>query len=183
MSQQAAAKAQIKTLEGVMAGLMQRLEKLAQHPDQKAHGACPHFVSLHSCLTPAADYDGMLGSFILDQGLSCAFGDMGSGASGFDFQNIADCTSEFFTERAEAKEHKKDTGRGLGTFGLGEHRTICNLFNDEARKTALAAFYVDYAERLDIEEALVWVDRDMSLYYREAPSPAPIYGPTSFTLQ
>ncbi len=167
MSTQAAVKAQINQIEGNMMGLMRRLEKLAAHPDHPTGPNSYHFVQLNTALHPPAEYDGLLGSFILDQGLVCAFGDMGGNASGFDFQNIADCASEFLVERSEATDQKKDMGRGQGTFGLGEHKTICNSFNDVARKQALAAFYFDLDERVDLESALASLDRDLSLARRE----------------
>ncbi len=170
MKHQAAAKAQIHKTEGVILGMLNTLEKLAAHPDN-FNAKAPHFVSLNTSIRPAADYDGMMGSLILEQGLGTLFND--AAGSSLDVATVMDCASEYLSDRAKDAP-ERDLGRGKGTFALGEHKTICNDFSTCQREGALEAFYADCDERLDIEEALQALDQKLSLYQRLYQSAEPV---------
>lgn len=183
-----AAQDNIHHVEGVMISLMQKLSKLAPHPDRKsANGTA--MVSINSTATPAADYDGMLGSLGLDAGLSGAFGaaavgeaastdmcDTSSPMQALDSQSVLDAASEYLRD----KDATNNQGRGKGTIALGEHKTICNTFNTlDERQVEMNAFFEDHEERILLEKHLVSCDRQLSLLKRPqqcAPAFTPQFG-------
>ena len=143
-----------KTIEGRIRGLAAKLYKLAPHPDNPEHrGAL--FISLSSQFKPAAEYEGMLGSVMLESFLSDVFTE----ASNDNVVNasVIDIAAEAASEYLEYLEEK---GRGKGTFALGEHKTICNQFNEES-DAKMAAYLRDLRKRLQIEESIAALKRQM----------------------
>ena len=145
-----------KTIEGRIRGLAAKLYKLPPHPENPEHrGAL--FISLSSHFKPAAEYEGMLGSVMLESFLSSAFAD----ASNDNILNssVLDTAGEAASEYLEYLEEK---GRGKGTFALGEHKTICNQFN-EKNDEKMAAYLRDLRERMRIEAGIAALERHYNL--------------------
>ena len=161
----------LKTIEGRIKGLAKQLFQLAPHPENPDHSG-PLFISLHSQFKPAAEYEGMLGSMMIESFLGEAFGEAANdnavtGAiSAANLDVIAETLSEYMQEREGQK-------RGKGTLALGEHRTICNSFNTES-DPVLAAYLADLDERLKIEETIAGLSREHGFAKRqnEAAFPA-----------
>lgn len=157
----------IHQTQGVMIALMQRLSNLAPHPDTTTPNAMS-IARINSDITPAAEYDGMMGSIGLDAGLGGAFAGAaaieGSNIAALDNQAIWDALSEYLKD----KDSSNNNGRGKGSIALGEHKTICNTFNAlDEQHAAISAFYENYEERAAIEKHLVACDRNLSLLKRE----------------
>ncbi|MEZ5815018.1 MAG: hypothetical protein R3E13_09940 [Alphaproteobacteria bacterium] len=154
----------IKTIEGRIKGLAATLYKLAAHPGNPDHRG-PLFISLNSAFKPAADYDGMGGSFMLEGFLSGAFAeasnDNGGAAAGAlsDFGHF-DIFAEALSEYAEYSEEQK---RGKGTYALGEHQTICNQFNNE-KDHAVSVYARDLKKRMNIEAAIAKLSRELCAF-------------------
>jgi len=151
----------IKTIEGRIKDLAGRLYKLAPHPTNPDHRG-PLFISLNSAFKPAAEYEGMLGSVMLESFLGNVFSDAANdngAASALTFMGSGnlDVFAETLSEYAEYREDQK---RGQGTYALGEHKTICNEFNDECDEDMLA-YNQDLAERVDIEETIAHLYQDL----------------------
>ena len=150
-----------KTIEGRIQGLVAKLYKLAPHPSNPDHRG-PLFISLNSAFKPAAEYDGMLGSIMLEGFLGGAFtsaandnGDASSvallGSSNFDI--FAEALSEY-------AEYREEKNRGKGTYALGEHKSICNQFNDEKDRATLA-YARDLQKRMNIEGTVAKLNKEL----------------------
>ncbi len=145
---------QTANIEGVIRNLMQQLEKLAPHPDRPHHKG-PLFIQADSQFKPPADYDGMMGSLILDSMLGGAFSIAASGApANIDIGTMADLASEYMTDRA---------GSQSGNAQLGQKRVICSAFNGKTQYDAmLTAFKRDLPRRLGLER---WIAEYQRKYY------------------
>lgn len=164
---------QIKTIEGRIKGFAKALSKLAAHPDKPEHRG-PLFISLQSQFKPAAEYDGMLGSMVLEGFLGGAFSGAANdnAASGVmtyiganDLDILGDMLSEYLEERNTDKRY--GAGRGKGSLALGEHKTICNQFND-TMDDALLAYSRDIAQRENIEQSIAGLQSELMVAKREA---------------
>jgi hypothetical protein len=143
-----------KAIEGRIRGLAKQLFRLATDPDNQGHRG-PLFVSLNAAFKPAAEYDGMAGSLMLEGFLGAAIGDSvpgDGGGSALSFLSASDF--DLFTETlSEYAQYADEKKRGQGTYGLGEHKTICNQF-DGGQEDAVRAYARDLLERMNIESAI-----------------------------
>jgi len=125
--------AHIKQIEGQIRGAVAQLYTLS--PD--GHG--PAFISLNSAFKPAAEYDGMLGSLMIDSFLGTVFAEAALNdnnavtaiISSVD-NNALEMAAEFVEERSE--DHKDDKthnnfGRGRGSIALCERMGSKPAFN------------------------------------------------------
>lgn len=162
MSNKTALKAEFtrKALEGRIRGLAKQLYTLAPHPENPEHRG-PLFISLPSAFKPAAEYDGMLGSIMLESFLGTAFAAVANDNSetagqimGLMGQNQLDMVGDVLDEYLEYSEEKK-RHKGQGSFALGEHKTLCNQFNAAPEAAAWDSFFADLGVRMRIEETIV----------------------------
>ncbi|MCB1531710.1 MAG: hypothetical protein KDJ35_02460 [Alphaproteobacteria bacterium] len=140
---------QIKQIEGVLFSAMKALSTLAPHPD-KPHQSGPLFIQADSAYKPAAEYDGMLGSLLIESTLGGAFG---SAAAGIGWNDILECVSDFMQDRQSAP----------AAYKVGQSRALCSTFNTNSDTSALLAAYMrDLPRRLGMER---WVaDYQRKLY-------------------
>lgn len=142
-----------------MRGLMQQLAMLAPHPDRPEHQG-PLFVSIDPAYRPAAEYEGVLGSMLLDCGLGSAFAQAANTnmPSGFDVSRAADAASEFIRDRAPGNR-----------FTLGRRGSMTRSFNaTQARDARMEAFLKDLPRRLGIERWLADYQRRLYAMRRYA---------------
>ncbi len=149
-------------------GQLKRLETLAPHPDH--NHSRPLFITFNNQIKLPADYDGMMGSMMLSTIMAEAFS--GAVANENNAPFVTDCAldllDEYYKDRAKDKP-QETKGRGQGTFALGEHKTICNQFNneDEQRAQALKAYRRDEPLRKHIEKHLKSLDTMLSCLKRD----------------
>ncbi|MCC6597637.1 MAG: hypothetical protein IT559_02470 [Alphaproteobacteria bacterium] len=122
-------------IKGKIKALANALYKLASPSDKSSCNAS--FISLRPEFKPAADYEGSLGSLILEtlvgtafseainETLNTSYADFTVGPYGLD--DAAEAASTLFEERTNARNEKN---KGKGSFALGEHKSICNHFED-----------------------------------------------------
>ncbi len=162
----------IKTIEGRIKGLAAKLYKLAPHPNNADYRG-PLFISLNSAFKPAAEYDGMLGSVMLEGFLGSAFvtaANDNGGASALAYTGASNL--EIFAEAlSEYAEYRADQNRGKGTYALGEHKTICNQFDDEGDADMLA-YAQDFKKRINIEETIAQLSKQLTALKSQKVSPA-----------
>ena len=183
MQGQAALKAafQRKAVEGKIRRLVAKVYTLAPHPDRPDFKGTT-LVSLKSHFKPAAEYDGMLGSMMVDMLIGNVIGHaMGSAANDnpvlpiastlhhIDLEDLGDIFSEYLQSR---EKEKKSAEKGQGTFALGEHKSICNLFN-ESKDEAYAAYTADLPKRMRLEQAIQSLSKkaDLLRYKETLPEP------------
>lgn len=131
---------QIKQVEGVLFAVMKSLHKLAPNPEKPNHNGAL-FIQTDSSFEPPAEYEGMLGSLLIEGGLGSAFA---SASSGIGWDNIIDGISEFIQDRAPAQPYR-----------IGTRRAISNSFNTQSSNpTLMAAYLRDLPRRLGMER---WV--------------------------
>jgi hypothetical protein len=183
MKGQAALKAafQRKAVEGKIRGMVAKVYSLAPHPDRPDFKGTT-LVSLKSHFKPAAEYDGMLGSMMVDMMIGDVIGQtIGSASNDNPIIPIAttlhhldlDDLGEIFSEYLQSREkQKKSVEKGQGTFALGEHKSICNLFNDN-KEDAMAAYSADLPKRMLIEQAINTLSKkaDLLRYKETLPEP------------
>jgi len=152
----------IQPIENAMRGLMAELSKLAPHPDHPDHTG-PHFVQIDSQYTPAAEYDGMLGSMMLEGMLGTSF----AGASGgMDWGQLADMAGEALKDRTPQS--------GSPSYQLGQRGSISGGFNRASKRDALMkAYKADLPQRLALEAHLAQYQRKIYALRKNAPMPAP----------
>jgi hypothetical protein len=178
MKGQAALKAafQRKAVEGKIRGMVAKVYSLAPHPDRPDFKG-PVLISLKSHFKPAAEYDGMLGSMMVDMMLGDVIGQaLGSASNDNPVLPIAttlhhldlDDLGELFSEYLQSREkQKKSAEKGQGTFALGEHKSICNLFNDNTEE-AMTAYTADLPKRMRLEQAINTLSKKADLLrYKE----------------
>lgn len=157
---------QEKNIEGVMRGLMQELTKLAPHPDRPNYNG-PLFTQIESQYKPAAEYDGMLGSMMLDGMLGMAFSEVSNSvglsaaheaASHADWSNIAEGASQYAQERAQSRSYK-----------LGQRSSISSNFNTtSSNKASMKAYLADLPRRMGIERSLSEYQRKLYAMHKKA---------------
>ena len=137
-----------KAIEGKMMGLMKELSKLAPHPNKPEHKG-PLFVQISSEHEPPAEYEGMLGSMMMETVLSTAFsGATSNSENGLDITNLMDAASEYITDRAPR------------SYVLGKKGSIMQNFNSSAQRAILMkAFIHDLPARLGLEKWLAYYQR------------------------
>lgn len=139
---------QIKQVEGVLFAAMKALHTMAPHPDKpKQEGAL--FIQADSAYEPPAEYDGMLGSMMVEGMLGGAFG---AAAGGVGWDEIAEFASTFVQDRSEKPAYKVASGNALsGTFN-----------STSSNPAMMAAYLRDLPKRLGMER---WVaDHQRKLY-------------------
>ncbi len=158
-----------KNIEGAMMGLMKELEKLAPHPDRPDETG-PQFVNIDSQHKPAAEYEGMLGSMVLESFLGTAFADAVSA-------QLGSCSQTFFNQvdlsmMAEAvSEYSQD--RANASYNLGQKKAISAQFNKRALwQQMMDAYLKDLPKRLGIERFLADYQRKLYALHKHTPAPA-----------
>jgi hypothetical protein len=155
----------IGEIKGEISALMSALSHLAPHPDRPG----PVFICSTSGIGAPADYEGMLGSVLLESLVGSVFNDMaGGGSTAIDPGALMDAGGEYLKDRAQ--EAHTDL-RGRGSFAVCPHKTSCNSFGgiDPHRRALMDAFMADLPERMALESRVAADERDLSvLKYREA---------------
>ncbi|MCB1563674.1 MAG: hypothetical protein KDJ75_08885 [Alphaproteobacteria bacterium] len=164
----------IGEIKGEISALMSALSHLAPHPDRPDESGLV-FIRSTSGIRAPADYEGMLGSVLLEGVLSGAFdGSSGDGADVSGTANtypdtgmLMDAAGEYLKDRAE---EPYGHARGRGSFAACPHKTSCNSFEglDARRQALMEAFMADLPERMVIEGRIAADERDLSiLKYKE----------------
>lgn len=145
-----------------MMDLVKQLSQLAPHPSRPDyHG--PLFVSIDPSIKPAADYDGMLGSMILESVLGTAFSQAASSAFGglagsFDWSNAAEFGSQYMQDRC-----------ANNNFQIGQRGAISGNFNDTAlRAEMMQEFTRDLPRRMGLERWLALYQRKLFALRKQA---------------
>ena len=149
-----------------MMSLMKELEKLAPHPD-RPNQTGPHFVKIDSQHKPAAEYEGVLGSMVLESALGTAFIEaastqLGSWAQTFsnhiDVSNAVDCASYYAEDRSSSYK-----------YSLGQTNAISSNFNKHVkRKDMMDAYIKDLPKRLGIESWLASYQRKLYALHKQS---------------
>ncbi len=135
---------QQKQIEATMMGLLKKLEKLAPHPNQPNYSG-PTLVQINSDIKPPADYDGMLGSMMLDSMLGMAFGEVANMNAG----NTTEALSTYIQDRQPSPPYK-----------LGQKTAISGAFNTGASTGHMMnAYLADMPKRKAIETSLAHYQR------------------------
>ncbi|MEM7618612.1 MAG: hypothetical protein AAF244_04425 [Pseudomonadota bacterium] len=140
-----------KHIEGVLFAMMKELQTLASHPD-KSHSEGPDFIQIDSYYAPDAEYDGMIGSMILENTLGSAFT---IAAEGINWGDAIECASNYMQDR------------GTKTIRLGQKNTISSSFNrnglsDAVREQMLQSYLQDLPKRKGIER---WIAESQRKLY------------------
>lgn len=169
---------QRETLEGVINGLTGRLKRLAPHPSRPGYRG-PLFIANHPSFKPVAEYDGMLGSMMLESLIGSAFAQAASDTFGDWCENIdataaLECYSTYITDiedrTCEAAAH------GQGTLARLSGKSIAGAFNLRSHlDEAMQAFLDDLPERLEIERDLAWCARRLGAPGVPQPAAAPLF--------
>lgn len=136
--------------------LVKELSKCAPHPDRPEHKGAT-FLQMDDSHKPVAEYDGMLGSMLLDGGLSDAFSDAAGGNGLTDnLDQKMDMLSTYFQDRIQRQP-----------FQLGQHRVIANDFNEIGSRgteyqAMMDAFMADLPTRLHLEK---WIAHETRRLY------------------
>lgn len=131
---------QIKNLENILFAAVAKLHKLSPSPEKPNYSGSL-FVQTDTKYNPAADYDGMLGSMVLESALGGAFT---IAASGIEWGDAAECLSEFIKDRTPSQPAK-----------IGAKRVISPAFNKtSAKASAMEAYWRDLPKRLGIERLI-----------------------------
>ena len=146
--------------------LMKELQKCAPHPDKPDHNG-PMFLQHDDSHNLPAEYDGMLGSLIMESMLGTAFGEAaselaGSWASHMD--KMAECTSTYMQDRAPK------------SIKIGSKRVIANDFNAIGARgpeylAQMEAYMADLPARMHLEKWLSHETRRLYALRKNAPMP------------
>ena len=149
----------IKKIERQIHGLVRELSHLAPNPHApSAQG--PAFISLNNVFKPAAEYEGMMGSLLLDGFLGTAFADaandnaLSSSVFAVD-NNMLEAAAQYMEERSE--DHKDDKthnnfGHGRGSIALYERtKTSMSPFNLCAQDNAIENYRANLGARMKLE--------------------------------
>jgi hypothetical protein len=143
--------------------LAAQLSKMAPNPKTGLTGAS--LISLNSAFQPAAEYDGMMGSMLLDGFLGHAFADAASNDNGI---LGAACAIDYnFLEAADQyleEDAHNNNGRGRGSVARYEERTARDAFNAAESSFAKTAYHANLNERTDIEEHIAGLLRELDGY-------------------
>ena len=154
-----------KNIEGVMMGLMRELEKLAPHPDHPENQG-PLFVRVGSQYETPAEYEGLLGSVIMESFLGTAFADAASAQPGswtqvfssLEFSDTADVVGQYNEER----------------YNIGQKKAISAQFNKNSIwQHMMGAYLRDLPKRLGIERWIAEYQRKLYALPKHAYIPAP----------
>jgi hypothetical protein len=155
----------IKHIKTEIRGLAQQLSKLAPNP--KTGLARASLISLNSAFRPAAEYEGMMGSMILDGFLGEAFSGAASNDNGIlgaacsiDY-NMLEAADQYL-ER-EDKTHN-NFGRGRGSIALYDQKPVSDAFK-AANAPAQNAYQQDLNERADIEQHIAGLLKELDGCY------------------
>lgn len=169
---------QEQTIQGVMIGLLQDLQKLAPHPDSPQNRG-PLFINSNPNFKLADKNDGMLGTMMMEALLGTAFSDalsdsLGSWTQEVDVSNTMECYSEYLTD-IEGKV-RSIAAHGQGTLARLSGKSIAGSFNLRSTiSEGLQAFYEDLPKRLEIERALAYYAKQLAQV--QNPAQKPDYAP------
>ncbi len=154
-----------KAVIGIITGLIKKLARLAPHPSRADYSG-PLFIQSSSHHNMPGEQDSMLGQIFMESLIGPVFTEAANNNSdsttdNMNLRDIADYASEYLKDRASP-----DTGEGKGSFALCKHRAIADGFNFNAfpsllQTTVMEAFRADLPERLRIEKALSFFDRQL----------------------
>lgn len=172
---------QKQMLTGKITALVQHLQQLAPHPDNSGYRG-PLFIKSNPNARIAAEYDGMLGSMMLESIIAGAFTDamsdtFGDWTQNIDMATVMECYSQYITDVAgkndePSEEHKR--AHGQGTLARLSGKKIANSFNLRGSiSTGMQAFLDDLPARLKIEKELTYYLRQLEML----DAPAPVYAP------
>ena len=141
--------------------LMKELQKCAPHPD-KPDNSGPLFLQHDDSHALPAEYDGMLGSMMMETMLGTAFG---SAAGNLD--KVADAASTYMQDRAPK------------SIKIGGRRVIANDFNSIGARgpeylAQMESFMADLPARLHLEKWLAHETRRLYALRKNAPMPMPM---------
>lgn len=169
---------QIQHVRGIIAGLMNDLQKLAPHPDQPQYKG-PLFIKCDPSMQAANDHDGMLGSMMMESLLGTAFTEavsecLGSGSQelveNLDLSNALECYSAYITDIEQDKEDA--AAHGQGTLARLSGKSISNSFNMRTTlKSDMQAFLDDMPRRMSVERNLAYYAKKLNTL-EAAPTPA-----------
>ncbi len=147
-------------VKGALTALLKQLNALPADPARPAQKG-PHFLYKNDNIKLAGDHDGMWGEMLLQHFMSAALPAGVSNDNGLPgamaavgADDIADIVSDYLEDRCEQEK------RGKGTYGLGEHKTICNMFNN-APCDAENAYKASLPLRMQIEKSLAAYAREL----------------------
>lgn len=154
-----------RNIEGQIAALMGRLSQLAPHPD-RPHYKGPLFIRSVSGIKSSAEYEGMLGSMVLESVLGAAFSEVANdclshsgledfGTQDMDLGSFLDAADEYFSDRDDLRGH------GKGTFAIGEHKVLSPLFNKDKKAAMMEAFLAQLPERMFVEGKIAQEEKEL----------------------
>ncbi len=160
---------QQQQIRGIIAGLMNDLQKLAPHPDQPQNNG-PLFIKCDPSMKAANDHDGMLGSMMMESLLGTAFADavsecLGSGSQeiveDLDLTNALECYSAYITDIEQDKEDA--AAHGQGTLARLSGKSISNSFNMRTTmQSGMQSFLDDLPSRMTIERNLAYYAKKLN---------------------
>lgn len=148
--------------------LMKELQKCAPHPD-KPEQSGPMFLQHDANHALPADYDGMLGSMMMESMLGSAFGtaasELGSTIAN-NMDKMAEAASTYMQDRTPK------------SIKIGGRRVIANDFNTTSARgpeylAQMEAFMADLPARLHLEKWLAHETRRLYALRKNAPMPMP----------
>lgn len=148
--------------------LVKELQKCAPHPDKPEQNG-PLFLQQDANHQLPAEYDGMLGSALMDTMLggvfSAAANDSVSSLMN-SFDRTADCASEYMQDRQ------------TNSYGLGQRRVIANNFNSIGSRgpeyqAMMEAYQADLPTRMSLEKWISHETRRLYALRKNAPMPMP----------
>ena len=129
-------------IENIIRSLMQDVSKLAPHPSKPDHTG-PLFISSTSEFKPPAEYDGMLGTIMMESLLQSSFFSAA--------MDVADTVTTYMQDRQTKPAPK-----------LGKTNVIRRFFNATAqRESMMKAYLADLPKRLGIEAGIAYQMRKL----------------------
>lgn len=148
--------------------LVKELQKCAPHPDRPDQNG-PLFLKADANHQLPAEYDGMLGSALMDTVLGGAFSaaanDTGSNLMN-SFERTADCASQYMQDRQTSG------------YGLGQRNAIAGNFNAIGSRgpeyqAMMDAYQADLPTRISLEKWISHETRRLYALRKNAPMPMP----------
>jgi len=152
---------QEQTVIAQIQNLMKELQKCAPHPD-KPENSGPLFLQQDANHALPAEYDGMLGSLMMESMLGTAFG---SPTGHVD--KMAEAASTYMQDRAPK------------SIKIGARRVIANDFNVAGTRgpeylAQMEAFMADLPARMHLEKWLAHETRRLYALRKNTPMPMPM---------
>lgn len=149
--------------------LVKELSKCAPHPDKPDQNG-PLFLYKDANHQLPAEYDGMMGSMMMDGLLGTAFASVANDTSSQwmnSFQNAAESASEYMQDRA-----------GNNSYKIGQRRVIAGNFNHIGSRgpeyqAMMDAYMADLPRRLSLEKWISHETRRLYALRKNTPMPMP----------